>query len=427
MRGSLKDTDIPGTLWNHADHSNDCADIKSFSGTGNPRRVCFRNRSDQTVLLCWVDDKGNPHHFHQLAPYKTKHRLRRGDVIITDNDHVESTWEGHAFLLATCDDVNAVREQKSLDLTTIIGGYRPESGHPHSDEAKAQLVEVFAPGRSVQDLLSCCRPSKPALDSPEAATTDAPASTLRIRVRLGMIDPTPLDTTKKPYNSDTLANWPVRIEPDSLKDHIKKVIVTDLEEMQRCLPEHAIAALRDNTPIWINKSLKYGPRACPITAKGMCFHPGSGWLDDMGMCTEKCESVELYNADDYCTDRPLWGTGGLLIHEFSHAYHHKCCEDGYENKLIKDCYDQAMKEGLYDSVEVHGRQGPKAKAYACTDQMEYFAELSTAFLGGAPERLIARGDDDDCEFNKWYPFNRKQIQEHDPRAFEMLKTIWKMD
>ena len=92
--------------------------------------------------------------------------------------------------------------------------------------------------------------------------------------------------------------------------------------------------------------------------------------------------------------------------------------DGYENKEIKKCYEEAMKEGLYDCVKVHGTQGPEAKAYACNNCMEYFAELSAAFLGGT---------DGIEEYNKWFPFNRKQLKEHDPRAYKLLKKVWKID
>lgn len=42
-------------------------------------------------------------------------------------------------------------------------------------------------------------------------------------------------------------------------------------------------------------------------------------------------------------------------------------------------------------------------------------ELSVAFLGGL---------DPNIEHNKWYPFNREQVREHDPRAFDMLCRIW---
>jgi hypothetical protein len=495
MRGPLPDDAVPGTIWqfsplredeNNGQHNNNDSssssanksngnspnhdnDIRSSHETGDRRRVCFRNRTDETLLLCFVDEKGQPHHFHPLEPYQGGGRhhklLRGGDVIITADDHVESTWEGHAFLFARADDVLAVRRDKSLSNgggARIIGGYRAEAGrgrrlNQDDDDDKQQqqveLVEVYCSNAnsgccvsSLRNLLSCCRPSKRKLkdeddeDDEEAASATKAAPLLssttnmeyKIRVRIGIIDPTPLDTTTKQYDPTTLgetAQWPVRVEPGSLTHDVAVAIAADLDEMTRCLPPHAVAALRTNTPIWINQSLRYGPRACPITARGMCFHPGANWLNDMGMCVEKCEAVELYKAAEYTSDRPLWGVGGLLIHEFSHAYHHKCCEDGYDNALIKHCYEQAMAEGLYDCVPVHGPQGPTARAYACTDPMEYFAELSTAFLGGSVERIRARGEEDveHCEFNKWYPFNRQQIQTHDPRAFEMLKKIWKVE
>jgi hypothetical protein len=50
--------------------------------------------------------------------------------------------------------------------------------------------------------------------------------------------------------------------------------------------------------------------------------------------------------------------------------------------------------------------------------MEYFAELSAAFLGGL---------DKDEEYNKWFPFNRAQLKEHDPRAYELLQQVWKVN
>jgi hypothetical protein len=49
--------------------------------------------------------------------------------------------------------------------------------------------------------------------------------------------------------------------------------------------------------------------------------------------------------------------------------------------------------------------------------MEYFAELSVAFLGGLGEE----------EHNKWYPFNRSQLRDHDPRAFAMLCRVWGLE
>ena len=83
-----------------------------------------------------------------------------------------------------------------------------------------------------------------------------------------------------------------------------------------------------------------------------------------------------------------------------------------------------MKAGLYDSVRVHGPQGGEdgtrtAKAYACTNCMEFFAELSTAYHW-AP----AAGGDTVLEYNKWFPFNRHQLQQHDPETVVVLRKYW---
>jgi hypothetical protein len=148
-----------------------------------------------------------------------------------------------------------------------------------------------------------------------------------------------------------------------------------------------------------------------------CFHPDVEWLKENGCSPDKAECVELYNLDDYNASRDHWLPGGVMLHEYAHAYHYKCLEGRYDNPEVKACYDEAMLEKLYDSVGVHGSQGPTAKAYASSNQMEYFAELSAAFLGGL---------DPDQEYNKWYPYNRRQVSEHDPRAYELLKKIWQV-
>ena len=74
---------------------------------------------------------------------------------------------------------------------------------------------------------------------------------------------------------------------------------------------------------------------------------------------------------------------------------------GYDNSEIKKCYQLAMRVGLYNRVKVHGSQGSTGRAYACENAMEYFAELSVAFLAG---------QDKEVEYNKWQPFNRHKLR-----------------
>lgn len=81
-----------------------------------------------------------------------------------------------------------------------------------------------------------------------------------------------------------------------------------------------------------------------------------------------------------------------------------------------------MRAKLYDSVWVHGPQGIAAdgskitaKAYACTNCMEFFAELSVAYHYSL---------DAETEYNKWFPHNRHQLRAHDSDSYAVLHKIW---
>jgi Mlc titration factor MtfA (ptsG expression regulator) len=52
--------------------------------------------------------------------------------------------------------------------------------------------------------------------------------------------------------------------------------------------------------------------------------------------------------------------------------------------------------------------GEEEKAYAATNPMEYFAELSETYFGT----------------NDFYPFVRAELRIHDPKAFAMVETLW---
>ena len=245
-----------------------------------------------------------------------------------------------------------------------------------------------------------------------------------ITVCLSRLDSTPLDTSNKYYEDVILGGWPCRVEPGCFppdmtipggRNLLRMRFELDLMAASLSLPPDARSKLKHCTPIWINKSQSYGPKVAPVVARDACFHGNSaGWLKKVGMSTDKCGGIEFFDSRHYLSDCDLWGPGGLMVHELSHAWHCKFIKDGYDNQDIINVFNNAMKDGLYNCVRVRGPQGPTAKAYACENQMEYFAELSVAFLGGL-------GED---EHNKWYPFNRSQLKEHDPRAFAMMCRMW---
>lgn len=426
-----------GEVWraDDAQKSFKAGALRSLKG-GSEVPLAFRNATPQPLLLCWVDEKGKPHHFYRLPPQSSSVLSQRSSLLSPD-DHVETSCVGHAFVIARCsaeEDWNeeddeesgtANQKKRTLDPSKLVAAYRPRR-KLHPDNKVYHLITV-----SQREIGSTCCPvpwkgfrgsHKKYEDTVQPTDDDDNDDhfTWCVTVQAAVVDGAPLDTSDKYYEKTTLGGWPVFVEPNwhggnkALEERVAK----DLECAARCLPEHAREFLRSNTPIYINHSQRYGPASCPTVGHGLCFHPGSDWLKECGMNPNKAECVEMFDAPGYLDDCCYWGYGGVLIHELSHAYHHKAVKDGYENKEILKCYQQAMKDKLYECVRVHGTQGPTAKAYACENQMEYFAELSAAFLGGI---------DPDEEFNKWYPFNRKQIKEHDPRAYELLQRVWKVN
>ena len=48
------------------------------------------------------------------------------------------------------------------------------------------------------------------------------------------------------------------------------------------------------------------------------------------------------------------------------------------------------------------------KAYAATNQEEYFAELTEAYFGQ----------------NDWFPHNREELRNYDPRGYKMIEEVW---
>jgi hypothetical protein len=444
-----------GTLWQAQSAAKELQ-MKRLKSESDPKygkslRVTFRNCGTDPLIVCWLDEKGKLHHFDTLEPT---------DVIlgpITKDDHTESTWTGHAFLLAHCGSSKLHKEavrRKSLSKATIVGAYRPTVAHSPDDPDQMSSYPLHvvtiqkrpSPNKPA-GCFSMCMPKKQGNlrkrkkgkenkkeegkaengddeddgddDGDDADMDDDDDEEWFLSVSTGEIDPTPLDTTDKKYKKTYIGGWPVKCEAcwHGNDQDVKKQLERDMNIAGSCFPTEARKLLKKDTYIWVNRSLTYGPAACPEVGSGLCFHPDPNWLVENGCHAEKGKCVELYDIVEYCETSEHWGPGGVLIHELSHAYHNKFLPEGYDNPEIEACYQAAMKEGLYDCVRVHGTQGPEARAYACQDAMEYFAELSTAFLGGL----------DDTEYNKWYPFNRKQLKEHDPRAYELLKRVWKID
>ena len=54
------------------------------------------------------------------------------------------------------------------------------------------------------------------------------------------------------------------------------------------------------------------------------------------MREDKAGGIEMYSAQNFLSSRKLWGLGGLVLHELTHAYHNKHTPDGFDNPDVQE-------------------------------------------------------------------------------------------
>ena len=191
-------------------------------------------------------------------------------------------------------------------------------------------------------------------------------------------------------------------EPELL-DRVLLQLEHDIDQISSLVPQPQFDVLRAST-IWIELqgSMAMGGRA----GRGMCFHPSAQWLTNHGLLAEKEGGVEIIRAADY----PQWRLNQpfMLFHELAHAYHWRL---GFDHPEVKSAYEEAMKSGLYDSVDYNmSSNGEPVRGYAANNEREYFAELSEAYFG----------------LNDYFPFTRRQLEAHDPAGLDMVRRLWSL-
>ena len=96
----------------------------------------------------------------------------------------------------------------------------------------------------------------------------------------------------------------------------------------------------------------------------------------------------------------------FVLHELAHAYHDRVLS--FDEPGITAAYQRAKAAKLYDDVQRHhgsGRPDTRERAYAMSNEREFFAELTEAFFAQ----------------NDFLPFTRAELAHHDPAAIETLR------
>lgn len=213
----------------------------------------------------------------------------------------------------------------------------------------------------------------------------------------------PFDPTDQ-YDAQQLEGWKILVnkklaqdQPDLLAQTLK-LLQFQLYQITRRVPAEPLAKIRKIT-IWVELAEPHTP--C------MAYHPDAGWLREHNMNPAKAGCVELANAKTFLlwTHEQPW----MVLHELAHAYHEQFLKAGFQNPEVLAAYHHAMDNRLYDNVLHY--DGKTVKAYAATNQMEYFSEISEAFFGE----------------NDFYPFVNAELREHDPQGYELLRRVWEAE
>lgn len=211
--------------------------------------------------------------------------------------------------------------------------------------------------------------------------------------------PKPAYTATKDYTVRRVSGFELLVHPDVVRDKKEheaaiKELRRQLDEMPKYLPADKLARLK-RVRIWMEHRQKGAKSAA-------AFHPSRGWLLGNGYNPDKAGCVEISNTRffvEWAGAQPY-----MVMHEMAHAYHNLVL--GASHAGIRAAYKQAMERKLYEKVK-HVNGGTQ-KAYATTNDQEYFAELTEAYFGK----------------NDFFPFNRAELQKHDPAGYALMRKTW---
>jgi hypothetical protein len=216
------------------------------------------------------------------------------------------------------------------------------------------------------------------------------------------------------YRADTINGWRVYLEkslagPNNKKlvDDLYKELRISFDNIEKAVPADAVKLLKE-VPIWVSNEPDYPFR--PRERGVIPFHRSPEWLREHGLNPHMAPGVHVINPAVVLYDHKMfeWGPQTIL-HELAHSYHN--LHLGLTNAEVSGAYTRAIAKGLYLKVPDRVHPKKKVRAYAASNQEEYFAELTEAYFGP----------------NDWYPKNRVELRSYDPGGYRMIESVWKID
>jgi hypothetical protein len=264
------------------------------------------NDLNEPVLLCWVTEKGELKHYHPIFDKS----IRDGSVT---NNHLEYTHVGHCFVC--------------IKQTTIL----------------PKLLKNIKDDNFLFIYTSSEKRTKSVLTlSAQRKRLWSKSTTLRVAhqvLPLSHANNDIISSVDKVYLTRMMHGFTVHYEPDVFEctPNFEETLNKDLCVVNRLLPVSARERLQKDTHMWINKAITYGTVSAPVVGTSCTFHPlgGRDWLRKNGLNEAKEGGVEFFAARCFLESRGDWGDGGVILHEYCHAYHNKFCPDGFDCEEIR--------------------------------------------------------------------------------------------
>lgn len=208
------------------------------------------------------------------------------------------------------------------------------------------------------------------------------------------------------YQTRQVEGWTVKVSQDLQKKmptetaKALQILAKQLAEVKEVVPPAAVQKLTKVT-LWFSPDYEGGP-------PGAAYHPGRQWLVDNKRNPDMAQAIEFYNIGIF--EKETRRMPAFVLHELAHAYHHQFLEGGFENGEIRAAWQKAKESRGYEIVERQDSEGVRTRgsAYAMTNQMEYFAELTEAWFAS----------------NDFFPFNWTELKQHDPTGEQMIRKAW---
>jgi hypothetical protein len=208
------------------------------------------------------------------------------------------------------------------------------------------------------------------------------------------------------YDQQMIEGWTIQLNVSLKKadeaglEKALSLLTIQLKEIVRVVPAGAVVELR-KVPLYFNPEYKGTPPRAE-------FHPDEGWLRENGRDPAMVRAVEFTNVRIFeaeCRRMP-----NFALHELAHAYHHRVL--GFEHAEVEAAFQKAKASGKYDQVKRSDSEGRLRldRAYAMTNAKEYFAEGTEAYF--------ARND--------FFPFDQKELLQHDPVLHDLVKKLWQV-